>query len=355
MHFAEHIARGTRSARCCCSRCCCSACTFRVCLVIFILLFVPSFSRFYFRIPAQRLAGQVALSAFSLNMAATLTLNSSAFSPFLPGYTMHPLRMNPPTPIQAYNPQIPKHLFLVSGKYDKIPAVPQYPPRTSSLKLLPQPGQGASYENIPEWQYLPGTTTIFGSSRARRSIGDLNHEGRIRSSDDNAGKTAVQKQVSMVENVASTQETSVQSQAGQADSTHHIKRKPLPPRPGPPPARPLPALPVPSAATSNAANSPEDSLPASMPAPAEAAPPTSTARTLKAKVSQHFKLPSLTNTHGHTTSTLTTTSTSSTTSHNGKPLPVPKQSKLDPASSTSASVTALSLNLFRRQSRRGSI
>lgn len=225
-------------------------------------------------------------------MAATLTLNSSAFSPFLPGYTMHPLRMNPPTPIQAHKPHLPKHLLLVAGEYRAHPAA-RHPPRTSSLKAVIQPA--GSSDDIPSWQYLPGTTTIFGSSRARKSLEDLKNESARCGAD--AGETVLPKQVSQLEHQKPDSNVLPQTQAGQTEPTHRIKRKPLPPLSGPAPTKPLPALPcqpIQREFASMLTSRLSTSRPALLAPPAEkpiVTTATATARTLKEKVSQHLKLP----------------------------------------------------------------
>jgi len=271
--------------------------------VLFLLNFVTGYLLAKFLLLASLFA-----YSFYLSLSTTLILhNTMAY--VCTTQTMHPLWMNPPTPVFAPSSlQQEQHIYLTLST-----DIQQAYSTISSIEV-------DNLTNIPEWQPLPGTTPLFGSCRRARS----------REVDTCTSDAVFERHVEC--NIS----PETPSQPSKAQFT--ILRKPvasrrLPPS-GPPPDKPLPPVPtlpalpelVSSPAASPAPARPQAAAPGprpqSMIAPAPIQPPTT--NKLSTKVSQYLKMPSLTSTN----STSTLKSFQSTKSLQYNPLPAIPQSPL---------------------------
>ena len=217
--------------------------------------------------------------------------------------TMHPLWMNPPTPMFApIFQQQQQHIYLT---------VPDNIQEAQSIYSFDEP------TNVPDWQPLPGTTPLFGSCRrVRLRKVDTCTSGDIFERDvEYHTSSAMPRQLSKVQ--------------------HTIPRKPVPscmlPSSGPPPDKPLPPVPTLPALAAKPKPVPLPGsvpVPASItiPAPASASVQPPTTNKLSTKVSQYLKMPSLTS--NNSSSTLKSFQSSRSLPYNPLP-PIPQSSLFD--------------------------
>jgi len=224
--------------------------------------------------------------------------------------TMHPLWMNPPTPMFAPSfQQQQQHIYLTA------------PDNISEAQSIYSSESSDESTNVPDWQPLPGTTPLFGSCR----------RGRSRKVDTCTSGHIFERDVEC--NTSST----MPSQRTIAQFS--IPRKPVPsrtlPPSGPPPDKPLPPVPAPPALprldSLSASAAPAVLLAHTIPAPVPAQPQQS--NKLSTKVSQYLKMPSLTSTNS--TSTLKSFQSSRALPYNPLP-PIPQSPLFDLATKKTA-------------------